>query len=263
MSRGDLGLAGSGEELGLTTGTSIEGDGGEPADLTPEQIERVRDHIRHGHVRKEPLCKECVEAEGVHKKHLRHGTKRSCVAHIDVCGPLPMEWQGHRYILVLGLRLGEAPVIINARSMATRAATEVVGSLRSMCEELESMDIPEFPLGEERRIRTIQSDRAREFEGRMFQEFCHERAYDHTVNTGYNPASNGTAEKIVGMIKMGLRRLLVATRFPVESWGDLLRYLVQCHFLGAVGREQTSLPPGTLVIARNLRPRGSLEPRGS
>ena len=38
-----------------------------------------------------------------------------------------MEWQGQRNILVLGLRLGEAPVIINARSMATRAATEIVG----------------------------------------------------------------------------------------------------------------------------------------
>ena len=32
--------------------------------------------------------------------------------------------------------------------------------------------------------------------------------------------------------------------------------------MAAIGREQISLPPGTLVIARTLAPRASLEPRG-
>ena len=180
-------------------------------------------HIRHESKRS---CVAHIDVCGLlpmewhKKKHIRHESKRSCVAHIDVCGLLPMEWQGHRYVLVLGLRFGEAPVIINARSMATRSGTEVVGSLRGMHDELESIDIPEFPLREERRIRATQSDRAREFEGRNFQEFCQERAYDHRVTTGYDPASNGTAEKIVGIIKTGLRRILVATWFQWRA-GDI------------------------------------------
>ena len=33
--------------------------------------------------------------------------------------------------------------------------------------------------------------------------------------------------------------------------------MVQSHFVAAIGREQTSLPPGTLVIARTLAPRAS------
>ena len=82
------------------------------------------------------------------------------------------------------------------------------------------------------------------------------------MTKGYDPAANGTAERVVGLIKSGLRKLLASTAFPTGSWGYLLRCLVQSHFVAAIGREQTSLPPGTLVIARTLAPRASLEPRG-
>ena len=60
LSRGDFGLSRVGEDLRLGS----TGDAGDPVDLTPEQIERVRDHIKQGHIRKEPLCKECVGRRG-------------------------------------------------------------------------------------------------------------------------------------------------------------------------------------------------------
>ena len=100
------------------------------------------------------------------------------------------------------------------------------------------------------------------FESRSFAAFCRDRGLTHSMTQGYDPAANGTAERVVALIKSGLRKLLAATAFPTGSWGYLLGYLAQSHFVAPLGRVQVSLLPGTLVIARTLAPRASLEPRG-
>ena len=185
------------------------------------------------------------------------------MAHIDICGPLPLSWEGHRYILVLGLRLlDDAPLLISARGLATRTSVEVTTALGEMVDELEDYDLSELPLSNGKRILKIQSDRAREFESRNFTEFCRARGLTRSVTKDYDPAANGTAERVVRLIKSGLRKLLAATAYPKASWGYLLRHLVQSYFLAAIGREQVSLPLGTLVIARTLAPRPSLKQRG-
>ena len=241
----------------------IQGSDGTPTPLTPSEVEVLREHVRSGHLKKSHLCKPCMEAEGPVRRHVSHSKKRAGVAHIDICGPLPLSWEGHRYILVLGLRLlDDAPLLISARGLATRTSVEVTAALGEMIDEFEGYDLTELPLSNGKRILTIQSDRAREFESRNFTEFCRARGLTHSETKGYDPAANGTAERVVGLIKSGLRKLLASTAFPASSWGYLLRYLVQSHFVAAIGREQTSLPPGTLVIARTLASRPSLEPRG-
>ena len=100
-----------------------------------------------------------------------------------------------------------------------------------MIDEFEGYDLTELPLSNGKRI----------FESRNFPEFRRSRGLTHSVTKGYDPAANGTAERVVGLIKSGLRKLLASTAFPTGSWGYLLRYLLQSHFVAAIGREQTSL----------------------
>ena len=217
----------------------IQGSDGTPIPLTQSQVELLLEHVRSGHL------------------------KRTGVAHIDICGPLPLSWEGHRYILVLGLRLlDDAPLLISARGLATRTSVEVTTALGEMVDELEDYDLIELPLSNGKRIVKVQSDRACEFESRNFAEFCRARGLTSSVTKDYDPAANGTAERVIRLIKTGLRKLLAATAFPKASWGYLLRHLVQSYFLAAIGREQVSIPLGTLVIARTLAPRPSPEQRG-
>ena len=112
-------------------------------------------------------------------------------------------------MLVLGLRLlDDAPLLISARGLTTRTSVEVTAALGEMIDEFESYDLTELPLSNGKRILTIQSDRAREFESRNFTEFCRGRGLTHTVTKSYDSAANGTAERVVGLITSGLRKLL-------------------------------------------------------
>ena len=250
---------GSGEHLE----SDIQGNDGTPTPLTPSQVELLREHVRSGHLKNRTYANHAWEPKVQCVGTSRVPKREPEVGHIDICGPMPLNWEGHRYVLVLGLRLiDDAPLLISARGLTTRTSVEVTAALGEMIDEFESYDLTELPLSNGKRILTIQSDRAHEFESRNFTELCRDRGLTHTVTKGYDPAANGTAERVVGLIKSGLRQLLAATAFPTGSWGYLLRYLVQSHFVAAIGREQASLPPGTLVIARTLAPRASLEPRG-
>ena len=199
---------GTGEHLE----SNIQGNDGTPTSLTPSQVELLREHVRSGHLKKSHLCKPCMEAEGPVRRHISHSKKRAGVGHIDICGPMPLSWEGHRYVLVLGLRLlDDAPLLISARGLTTRPSVEATAALGEMIDEFESYDLTELPLSNGKRILTIQSDRAREFESRNFTEFCRDRGLTHTVTKGYDPAANGTAERVVGLIKSGLRKLLAST----------------------------------------------------
>ena len=117
---------GSGEHLE----SNIQGNDGTPAPLTPSQVELLRDHVRSGHLKKPHLCKPCLEARGPVRRHITHPKKRAGVAHIDICGPMPLNWQGQRCVLVLGLRLvDDAPLLVSARGLATRTSVEVIAAL--------------------------------------------------------------------------------------------------------------------------------------
>ena len=112
----EVAASGSGEHLD----SNIQGSDGTPIPLTPSQVELLREHVRSGHLKKSHLCKPCVEAEGPVRRHVSHSKKRTGVGHIGICGPMPLSWEDHRYVLVLGLRLlDDAPLLISARGLAT------------------------------------------------------------------------------------------------------------------------------------------------
>ena len=145
--------------------SDIQGSDGTPIPLTPSQVELLREHVRSGHLKKSHLCKPCVEAEGPVRRH------------IDICGPMPLSWEGHRYVPVLGLRLlDDAPLLISARGLATRTSVEVTAALGEMIDEFEGYDLTELPLSNGKRILTIQSDRAREFESKNSTELSKPRS---------------------------------------------------------------------------------------
>ena len=92
-----------------------------------------------------------------------------------------------------------------------------------MLDEMEGRDLDELPLGTGRRVTTIQSDKAKEFESRTLVDFSRSRTLVRTTTKGYHPVANGTEGRVVGILKSGLRKLLSAAKFPVGAWGYLLQ----------------------------------------
>ena len=57
---------------------------------------------------------------------------------------MPLSWQGHRCVLVLGLRLADdAPLLISARGLTMRTSVEATAALGEMIDEFESYDLTE------------------------------------------------------------------------------------------------------------------------
>ena len=66
----------------------------------------------------------------------------------------------------------------------------------------ESLSFEGFEIKDSTRIKSLHSDRAREFTAPFFENFLsnHCSIY-HTLTSGYDPQANGTAERFVGLIK--------------------------------------------------------------
>eukprot|EP00971_Amphidinium_carterae_P349113 6490851-Amphidinium_carterae.2 len=72
---------------------------------------------------------------------------------------------------------------------------------------LEAIEVPDLPIliGDQRswqRIKRLQSDRARELSSAYLEDFLKTKLHIyHTTTKSYDPQSNGTAERAVGLVK--------------------------------------------------------------
>ena len=117
------------------------------------------------------------------------------VLHIGIAGPYIESHERHHYFLVGALRLPDRPLLV-ARPLNTRTSVEVCAALERMTSFFESLSFEGFEITDSPRIKRLHSDRAREFTALHFQKLLsNHRSIYHTLTTGCDPQTNGTAEE--------------------------------------------------------------------
>ena len=173
--------------------------------------------------------------------------------HVDLAGPYERSVDGYHYILICALRLRGAPMVIFGSCLKTKGATEVVQEIASLVNWIESLNVGVLPPVGQKRVFRIQSDRGLEFCNASLAKWCHEHSAHHSKTIGYDPQSNGTAERCVGIVRTVARRLLTSAKMDSEFWSWAVRYCFVCLLCQAL-RLDDSLPPfGAHVAVRKLR----------
>ena len=97
------------------------------------------------------------------------------------------------------------------------------------------------------------SDRAGEFTAPFFARFLgNHKSIHHSFTSGYDPQSNGTAERSVGLIKSLASRALASAELDSSYWSYAVRYASQSLLCHALQKKQRSLPFGATVVAQVL-----------
>ena len=223
--------------------------------LDPHELEELSDHLRSGHATKSNLCRGCLQSEGPRKIHrsIRDIDKATHTLHIDIAGPFAPSDDGYSYFLVGALRLPGFPLLIDVRTLTSRTSTEVCDELEKMVAYLEALQTEGLPIGETSRIKRLHSDRAGEFTAPFFARFLgNHKSIHHSFTSGYDPQSNGTAERSVGLIKSLASRALATAELDSSYWSYAVRYASQSLLCHALQKKQRSLPFGTTVVAQVL-----------
>ena len=115
------------------------------------------------------------------------------------------------------------------------------------------MQLGGLPIGETSRIKRLHSDRAGEFIAPFFARFLgNHKSIHHSFTSGYDPQSNGTAERSVGLIKSFASRALATAELDSSYWSYAVRYASQSLLCHALQKKQRSWPFGTTVVAQAL-----------
>ena len=238
-------------------------DDGNLPSMTPTQHREWQTHVQHGHLKKSYLCRGCILAEGPRRQHRSQQLPSTHVMHIDVAGPYTQTTEGFQYFLVGALRLEGFPLLLHVKMLKTRGAAEICARLWEMLAFFEGLESEGFYINPaQQRVRRIHSDRAKEFVTRPFQEFCTQKGIRLTTTAGYEPQSNGTAERAVGLIKSIASRCLHHAQLPHACWNYAAFYAAQCFLLSSLQQRQVSPPFGAKVLAQVLNPKGERFPEG-
>ncbi len=129
--------------------------------------------------------------------------------------------------------------------LRSRTAQDVIRAVSKIYSRVRAMRLP---------VVRLHTDRAREFSGAVFQEWCRARDVHHTMSSGDDPTSNSRAEREVGWIKGRARTLLQATKAPFQYWPLAIRHAseerlrIQVKEMGI--KTPQLIPFGTKVVVK-------------
>ena len=129
--------------------------------------------------------------------------------------------------------------------LTSRGSVEVCDALERMVAFFESLQSEGFTITDSSRAIRLRSNRAGEFTAPYFERSLtnHKSTY-HTFTSGYDPQSNGTAERTVttvGLVKSLAARALATAQLDCSYWSYSVRYAAQSLLCHALQRHQRSL----------------------
>ena len=116
------------------------------------------------------------------------------------------------------------------------------------------------------RVTRIQADGGGEFTNKKIQDLCWEKNIVLSYSPAHQPSSNGIAERMVGMLKTTVRRMLKQANLGREWWSYACRFAGHMMRERVLGREWTYPLFGQLVGVWKSHDKAqakSLEDRGS
>ena len=175
-------------------------------------------------------CPDCAEAHG-HKRKCRRLSPEDVgrgVLSMDLSGPHPAAFSGHRYFLVANLSMPEGDDIPFSRLLKTTTTEEVARALTSVMCQIVSLAQGAPP------VFRVHSDAGKEFIGGAFQREVEPCCVWPTTSAPYTPQQNGKAERLVGMIKAAAGALLLHAQLPLQLWSEAIleaTFLRRCRAL--------------------------------
>ena len=116
------------------------------------------------------------------------------------------------------------------------------------------------------RVTRIQADGGGEFTNKKIQDLCWEKNIVLSYSPAHQPSSNGIAERMVGMLKTTVRRMLKQANLGREWWSHACRFAGHMMREKVLGREWTYPLFGQLVgiwKSHDKAQAKSLDDRGS
>ena len=173
---------------------------------------------------------------------------------------------GHKYCLVAAVTIEVdnvsklLPFFIPMPKKDAVCATAALQEALTMCEDRNLYQIKGS------RITRIQADGGGEFTNKKVQDLCWDRHIVLSYSPAHQPSSNGIAERMVGMLKTTVRRMLKQANLGREWWSYACRFAGHMMREKVLGREWTYPLFGQLVgiwKSHDKAQAKSLDDRGS
>ena len=150
---------------------------------------------------------------------------------VDVFGPLPRSAKGYTHVLVAVENLTGFPEMIPMRGQKARDVSN------ALIEVWSRYGCP----------RVIRTDQGKNFESKLLQEVLHTFQVERVRTTPGRPKANGKAERIIGVAKTGLAKLVDLDQ---RNWPELLPLLMLTY--RASEHAGTGYSPAELLFGRKL-----------
>ena len=195
------------------------------------------EHHQSGHLAKDSKCPVCMEEAGSKVNHRRK--KTDChpgIMHSDLAA-FEASADGHKYCLVAAVTIKvdqESKLLPFFTPMPKKdavCATAVLKEALTVCQNRNLHQITGS------RIVRIQADGGGEFTNEMVQNRCWEKNITLSYSPAHQPSSNGIAERMVGMLKTTVRRMLKQANLGREWWSYACRSAGHMMREKVLGRE--------------------------
>ena len=200
----------------------------ETKSIDPKWLE----HHQSGHLVKDPTCPVCMEEAGSKINHRRRNADRHPgIMHCDLAA-FEASADGHKYCLVAAVTVEVdnvsklLPFFIPMPKKDAVCATAALKEALVMCDNRNLHQIKGS------RVTRIQADGGGEFTNKKVQDLCWEKNIVLSYSPAHQPSSNGIAERMVGMLKTTVRRMLKQANLGREWWS------YACRFAGHMMRER-------------------------
>ncbi|CAE7607413.1 GIP, partial [Symbiodinium sp. CCMP2592] len=148
---------------------------------------------------------------------------------------------GYEATLRVGHELDFQTVYV-VRPLRSRTSAEVTAAVQETVLKLKAEGL---------HISRIHADRARELRVQSIRAWALQRGIFCTFTEGQAPQSNGRAEAAVKWVKAAVKRLLIATDLPKDTWAVAANYAVQQRMDRLLQQSSSMLPFGTKVHIRS------------
>ena len=166
------------------------------------------EHHQSGHLTKDPGCPVCMEEAGSKVNHRRKKTDRHPgIMHCDLAA-FEASADGHKYCLVAAVTIEvdhESKLLQFFVPMPKKDAVCATAALKealTMCENRSLHQVTGSRLCESRLMEGVSSPT------RKLKNLCWEKNITLSYSPAHQPSSNGIVERMVGMLKTTVRRML-------------------------------------------------------
>src|SRR4051812_17741618 len=178
-----------------------------------------------------PTCESCLAGKATRKSFgkARRASAPLDLIHSDICGPMSARNRTN------------APYFITFIDDYSR-----YGYIYLIAHKSEALKCFEAYLNEvenklERKVKTLRTDRGREYLSDQFKELCEKKGIVRQLTMPYTPQQNGVAERRNRTLMDMVRCMMAQASLPISFWGDAL--LTAAYLLNQVPSRSVELTP--------------------